>query len=248
MKKVEDYEKTRRAYFIEKMSIRAIHRLLGYDRDTIRKAKANPAPVRYQLKQPRVASVLGPYKPKIENLLDESDRQHRIQVYIARKIYELLLGAGYTGSEGAVHNYVSQRRKKRNKKRAFLPSEFDPGMDAQVDWAEAEAWVNGDKVKVNLFIMRPNYSRARFVIAFPFQKQEAFFEGHICGFHFFGGIPRRITYDNLKTAVFKILEGHNRYEQEAFKRFRSHYLFESYYCNPAQGHEKGGVENDVGYI
>jgi transposase len=98
-----------------------------------------------------------------------------------------------------------------------------------------------------MFVMRLNYSKARFVVAFPFQKQEAFFEGHIQAFHFFGGVPRRITYDNLKTAVFRILEGHHRQEQRAFTAFRSYYLFESNYCTPAQGHEKGGVESDVGY-
>jgi len=69
----------------------------------------------------------------------------------------------------------------------------------------------------------------------------------IRAFHFFGGVPRRITYDNLKTAVFRVLEGHNRLEQNAFVAFRSYYLFESHYCTPAQGHEKGGVESDVGY-
>ena len=102
----------------------------------------------------------------------------------------------------------------------------------------------GERVTVQLFILRLNYSKARFVMAFPFQKQEAFFEGHNQAFRFFGGIPRRLTYDNLKTAVYKILSGHNRHEQENFKKYRSYYLFESFYCNPAQGHEKGGVEND----
>jgi len=92
-----------------------------------------------------------------------------------------------------------------------------------------------------------NYSKVRFVMAFPFQKQEAFFEGHIQAFHFFGGVPGRITYDNLKTAVYRVLAGHNRQEQNAFTAFRSYYLFESHYCTPAQGHEKGGVESDVGY-
>jgi hypothetical protein len=120
-------------------------------------------------------------------------------------------------------------------------------MDAQVDWTEAEVILAGERTTVQVFLMRLNYSKVRFAMAFPFQKQEAFFEGHNQAFHFFRGVPRRITYDNLKTAVYRILEGHNRQEQEAFKRFRSHNLFESYYCNPAQGHEKGGVENDAGY-
>jgi hypothetical protein len=108
--------------------------------------------------------------------------------------------------------------------------------------------IAGERVTVQIFVMRLNYSRARFAMAFPFQKQEAFFEGQIQGFHFFGGVPRNVTYDNLKTAVFRILEGKNRQEQAAFTAFRSHYLFESRYCTPGQGHEKGGVENDVGYV
>ena len=144
-------------------------------------------------------------------------------------------------------HYVSQQRRARKHRPAYLPLEFDAGQDAQVDWGEAEVEINGVRQTVQMFVMRLNYSKARFVMAFPFQKQEAFFEGHIQAFHFFGGVPRRITYDNLKTAVFRVLEGHNRQEQRAFKAFRSHYLFESHYCTPAQGHEKGGVENDVGY-
>ena len=60
-------------------------------------------------------------------------------------------------------------------------------------------------------------------------------------------MPKRITYDNLKTAVYRILTGRNRTEQVAFVAFRSHYLFESRYCTPGQGHEKGGVESDVGF-
>jgi hypothetical protein len=85
------------------------------------------------------------------------------------------------------------------------------------------------------------------VQAFPAQKQEAFFEGHVQAFHFFGGVPRRIAYDNLKAAVLRVLEGRNRKEQERFTLFRSHYLFESRFCNLGQGHEKGRVEKGVGF-
>ena len=248
MRQVEDYEAIRQAFFIENKSIRAIHREQGYDRDTIRKAITESAPQPYQLKQPRPAPVLGPYKTNIDQLLKESDRQRRKQRYTAHRIYELLQEQGYQGSEGAVHNYVSQQRKKqKGKKDAYLPLEFDPGMDAQVDWTEAEVILNGERTIVQVFLMRLNYSRVRFAMAFPFQKQEAFFEGHNLAFIFVGGVPRRITYDNLKIAIYRILEGRNRQEQETFKRFRSHYLFKSNYCNPAQGHEKGGVENDAGY-
>jgi hypothetical protein len=64
---------------------------------------------------------------------------------------------------------------------------------------------------------------------------------------YISGIPGRISYDNLKTAVQHILKGGGRQEQSAFVAFRSHYLFESHYCTPGQGHEKGRVEKGVGF-
>jgi ActR/RegA family two-component response regulator len=60
MKKVEDFEAIRRAYFVDKLSIREINRRLGYHRRTIRKAIANPAPQPYTLKKPRDAPVTVP--------------------------------------------------------------------------------------------------------------------------------------------------------------------------------------------
>jgi hypothetical protein len=74
MKKVEDYEKIRKAYFVERLSIREIHLQFGYDRETIRKAIASPTPQPNTLKEPRPAPVLGPYKQRIIELLDESQQ------------------------------------------------------------------------------------------------------------------------------------------------------------------------------
>jgi hypothetical protein len=145
-----------------------------------------------------------------------------------------------------VRSYVGLQR--RDKKRpVYLPLEFDPGTDAQVDWGEAQVILAGEPVTVQLFYLRLCYSRRTFVRAYPSQKQEAFFEGHVQAFHFFQGVPQRISYDNLTTAVLRILEGHTRQEQEAFTVFRSYYLFESHFCTPGQGHEKGGVEHSVGF-
>lgn len=247
MKTVEDYEKIRKAYYVEGQSIRAISRQMRYSRKLIRQALEGAEPKGYQLKSTRQAPVLGSYHTRIEELLKESEKMPRKQRYTAHKIYQLVQAEGYRGCESNVHTYVSQKRRAGKHRPAYLPLEFDSGQDAQVDWGEAQVEINGVRQTVQMFVMRLNYSKARFVVAFPFQKQEAFFEGHIRAFHFFGGVPRRITYDNLKTAVFRILEGHHRQEQRAFSAFRSHYLFESHYCTPAQGHEKGGVESDVGY-
>jgi len=247
MKTVDDYEKIRKAYYVEGLSIRAISRQLGHSRKAIRKALEHAEPEGYQRKKPHTAPKIAPYQSRIEELLKESEQMPRKQRYTGHKIYQLLQMEGYRGSESNLQRYVSLQRRARKQRPAYLPLEFDVGQDAQVDWGEAQAEINGARQTVQMFVMRLNYSKARFVMAFPFQKQEAFFEGHICAFHFFGGVPRRITYDNLKTAVFRILEGHHRQEQRAFTAFRSYYLFESNYCTPAQGHEKGGVESDVGY-
>lgn len=247
MIKVEEVEKIRRAYFLDEQSIREIARTLHHSRRVIRRAIESAEPGQYRLAQDRPAPVLGPWKEQIDALWTESQGMPRKQRYTARKMYQALREAGYQGSEITISRYVAEKRRESRVKEVYLPLEFDPGEDAQVDWGAAVVELNGERRVVQLFIMRLNYSHARFAIAFPFQKQEAFFEGHIQAFHFFGAVPRRITYDNLKTAVLRILQGHNREEQAAFVAFRSHYLFESRYCTPGQGHEKGGVESDVGF-
>jgi len=156
------------------------------------------------------------YQERIEQLVTESEQLPRKQRYTARRIYQLIREEGYAGSEGSVRRYVAQLRGRRQQQEAYLPLAFSPGEMGQVDWGEAEAIIGGERVKVHLFVMRLNYSRARFAMVFPFEKQEAFLEGHIQAFHFFGGVPRTVTYDNLKTAVYRILDGHNREEQAAF--------------------------------
>jgi hypothetical protein len=143
--------------------------------------------------------------------------------------------------------YLWQLRKAKRPVKVFMPLEFEPGQDGQVDWGEAEVILAGEQVTVEIFVMRLCYSRKIFVMAFPSQKQECFFAGHVAAFHHFGGLPQRLTYDNLKAAVKKILMGHQRQEQDSFIVFRSHYLFESHYCTPGAGHEKGRVEDGVGY-
>jgi hypothetical protein len=107
--------------------------------------------------------------------------------------------------------------------------------------------LNGVLITVQLFVLRLCYSRKIFVMAFPSQKQECFYAGHVAAFAYFGGVPRRLSYDNLKAAVKRVLQGRNRQQQEHFILFRSHYLFESHFCTPGAGNEKGRVEDGVGY-
>ena len=171
----------------------------------------------------------------------------RKQRYTTHKIYETIYADGYMGSESHVRGYIGELRRAARRVAVFLPLEFDPGIDAQVDWGEAEAVIASKRVTVQLFVLRLCYSHRTFAMAFPTQRQEAFFWGHVQAFHHIGGVPHRISYDNLTTAVKKVLEGHTRHQQPAFLAFRSHSLFASHFCTVREGHEKGQVEHGVGF-
>lgn len=244
---VEQREEIRRAFYIEGKKIRQIERELGISRQTIRKAVESAGPVKYHLKQPRVARKLGAYKQQIDELLEQNEKLPAKQRYTSGKIYRLIQADGYSGAESSLRHYIGQKRKAMKQPAVYLPLEFDPGTDAQVDWGEADVVYRGQQIRVELFVMRLCYSRRIVVMAFPSQKQESFFLGHVRAFHHFGGVPQRLTYDNLKTAVEKVLTGSKREEQEQFILFRSHYLFESHFCAVRKAHEKGGVEHGVGY-
>lgn len=192
--------------------------------------------------------MLGPYKDVIDKLLAEEAKLPAKQRYTSQKLYTLVKEEGYRGSQSALRRYVGQQRQASKRPELFIPLAYDPGQDAQVDWGEAWVEMAGEKREVQLFVLRLCYSRKTFVMAFPTQRQEAFFAGHVAAFHYIEGVPHTLVYDNLKTAVKRILEGHNRQEQERFVTFRSHYLFASRFCRPGVGSDKGGVEHGVGYV
>jgi hypothetical protein len=120
-------------------------------------------------------------------------------------------------------------------------------MEAEVDWGSAVAFIDGIQTPIKYFCMRSRYSGKHIVRAYLCEKQQAFFDAHIHAFNFFGGIFPTLVYDNLTTAIKEVLRGRGRVEQDSFVRFRSYYNFKPRFCNPGQGHEKGGVEGIVGY-
>ncbi|MCA8837878.1 MAG: IS21 family transposase, partial [Proteobacteria bacterium] len=214
---------------------------------TIRHALDDAEPRSYRQSQPRRAPVLGPYKGRIDELLAVSAKMPRKQRYTSHKIFQILRQEGYGGSESSLRHYVGQQRRLLRRPPVYLPLSFEPGVDGQVDWGEATVILAGEQSQVQLFVLRLCYSRKLFVMAFPTQRQEAFLTGHVAAFQYIGGVPQRLIYDNLKTAVQRVLEGRNRQEQQSFVAFRSHYLFESRFCTPRAGNEKGQVEDGVGY-
>jgi transposase len=130
----------------------------------------------------------------------------------------------------------------------FVPQSYRWGEEAQVDWYEAYADIAGEREKAHMFCMRSMASGGAFHCAFPYASQQAFLEAHERAFAYFGGVFKKLRYDNLRSAVKRILRGHQREETMRFIAFRSHWDFESEFCTPAEGHEKGGVEGEGGYF
>jgi transposase len=243
MIKMAQLEDIRKMYFMEGLSIREISRRTGIHRDTISKyiSMDEPKPPKYKLTKERSHPVLGPYIPMIKQIIEDDKTRPRKQRHTGTKIFETLKKEGFLGGYNTVMDYL--RKEYRKQREAFLPLEFELGAYAEVDWTEAYFYLKGKETKAHLFVMKLRGSGGFYVRAYPFEKQEAFFDGHIKCFEFMNGVPYKIAYDNLKTAVKKILEGGNREEQEQFIALRTHYLYESSFCRPAKGSDKGGVEN-----
>ena len=104
----------------------------------------------------------------------------------------------------------------------------------------------GYKGSYSLVLSFP-YSNKAYIQVFPAQNKECLLVGMKRIFGYIGGVPSRIRFDNMSTAVAKVLEGSERKLTDAFSRFMLHYRFEADFCNPASGNEKGNVENKVGY-
>ena len=83
--------------------------------------------------------------------------------------------------------------------------------------------IAGVLLKLWMFVMRLSCSGRAFHVAFATQAQEAFLEGHVLAFEYFGAVPGRVRYDNLKPAVVRVLRGRDRAESERFIALRSHY-------------------------
>jgi len=241
------YQKIREMSTTQGMSQRAIAKMLGISRNTVKKY-CDGDNVPWERKEyNRKAEVL------TDDVLDfilqcfEEDKSENLnkQQHTARRIYQRLVSEKqFAGGESTVRLAVNKI--KGSIPKSFIPLEFDPGEALQIDWGEATVYLNGVKTKLNLFCARLCFSCAIFVMAFKHQNEESFLEGQLKAFEFFGGIPHKVIFDNAKVAV---KEGFGQYAQiqNRYKAFSAHYAFHPIFCNVASGNEKGLVENLVGF-
>jgi transposase len=245
MFKVELYGRVRRAVLVDGQSQRMVAREFGISRKTIRKMLAYAVPPGYQRQQPVKRPKLGPWVGVIDAILEEDKTRPAKQRHTAKRIFERLKEEQqFTGGYTIVKDYV--RGEQVRGREMFVPLTHPPG-EAQADFGEALAVIAGVECKAHYLAVDLPHSDDCFVIAFPAETTEAFLEGHVRAFAYFGGVPTRILYDNTKIAVAKVLGGTERQRTRAFSELQSHYLFSDKFGRPAKGNDKGKVEGIVGY-
>lgn len=241
-----DIEFVRKKHMVDGWSIRKISRQLGISRQSVRKALQSADAPKYHLSKPRPCPVMDQYRDLILNWLAEDEKAPRKQRHTAKRIHNRLEQEYQCHvPESTVRHFVRQLRTKPPE--VYIPLEAAWGQQAQVDWGQALVQMAGEPVVAHLFCLRMRASGVPFVWAAPTEKLEAFLEGHCRAFAWLGGVPAECLYDNPKTAVVRILAGPHREEHVIFASLRAHYLFDSHFCRPGEGHEKGAVENLVGY-
>jgi transposase len=253
MIKVDTYKYIKDLHVKERKSIRQISREVGLSRQTIRKILYGSLEetTTYKRKAEPPAPLRNQFEPIIKQWLIDDQSSPRKQRHNSQRIFERLQDEyEFTGGSSTVRGWVRDLRRVLDLEHidAFMPLEHDPLGYAQCDWTPAMARIAGKEVHGELFLLRFSHSKAFYVRFYPHQRQEAFFDAHEHAFAFFNGIPGQILYDNLKTAVKKVLVGRKREEQDSFLKFRAHHGFDSQFCNPAKGNEKGIIEGLARYI
>ncbi len=247
---MDQYELIRTACRVYGQNVSEMARLTGHSRNTIKKA-IRGEPWGYKERQRQPYPVLEKYLEIIDGWLKGDKDKPKKQRHSAHRVYNRLVEEhGYKGGESTVRRYVRLAKLSLGIETpcAFIPCDPEVGHEGEVDWGTAIAVIAGEEMRLKFFCMRSKYSGKHFVRYYLCERQQVFFDAHIHAFAFFGGVFPVLIYDNLTTAVQKVLFGRDRIEQAGFGKFRAYYCFEARFCNPGNGHEKGGVEGMVGYV
>jgi transposase len=224
--RVELFEQIRRDWRAGGVSIRDLAVRHHVHRRTVRQALASAVPPPRKAYPPRSRPALGPYTQVIDGWLVADRDVPRKQRHTARRVWQRLVAEhGATLAEVTVSRYVARRRQELglDKAEVMVPQAHAPGAEAEVDFGEFHAVIAGVLLKLWMFVMRLSCSGRAFHVAFATQAQEAFLEGHVLAFEYFGAAPGRVRYDNLGPAVVRVLRGRDRAESERFIALRSHY-------------------------
>ena len=240
MRTVELYARVRHAVMIEGLSERAAAERFGINPRTVSKMLKFSAPPGYRRSKPPCRPKLDDFTPTIEAILAADQKRLKKQRHTAKRIFERLRDEhGFTGGITIVKDYVADWRQRSQE--MFVPLAHPPG-HAQVDFGEAIGIIGGVERKIHFFAFDLPHSDACFVVGYPAETTEAFCDGHVRAFAFFGGVPKSILYDNTKIAVARILGDGKRQRTRVFTELHSHYLFEDRFGRPGKGNDRAMLD------
>ena len=242
---MELYARVRHAVQIQGISRRAAAERFGIDPRTVSKMLKFSVPPGYVRTKPPFRPKLGAFTGIIDAILAADKDRPKKQRHTSKRVFERLRNEhGFTGGITIVKDYVAGWRQRRQE--MFVPLIHPPG-HAQADFGEAIGVIGGVERKIHFLAIDLPHSDAIFVVAYPAETTEAFCDGHVKAFQFFGSVPQSILYDNTTIAVARILGDGKRQRTRVFSELQSHYLFTDRFGRPGKGNDKGKVEGLVGY-
>lgn len=193
-----------------------------------------------------LSSKLDPYKQTIDQWLEEDKKRWHKQRHTAQRIFDRLREQvpGFDCSYPTVVRYVREKRGAMQQAQGFQELVWHPG-EAQADFGEADFLERGAMVRKKYLTLSFPYSNDSFTQVFGGETAECVCQGLQDIFSYIGGVPGLIVFDNA-TGVGRRVGAAIR-EAKLFSQFRAHYSFGIRFCNPNAGHEKGHVENKVGF-
>jgi len=241
---MDDWCAIRLRVFRGEASIRQIQRETGLHYKTVKRIHGHPSPPEFQCAD-RSKPKSGPYLEYIAEIISSDKEMPKKHRHTAKRLYEVIRAQGYDWGYTQVKEAV--RELKRTSQETLMPLSHAPG-EAQMDFGVALVKMNGELRKGMFFAMVLSNSGAMFVRAYPRECTETFQDGHVQAFRYYESVPTRISYDNAKTSVSKIIGVHTRKLTNGFLQLQSHYLFEEHFCWVRQPNEKGIVEGVVKYV
>ena len=233
----ETIARIRRLYYAEHWKIGTIVHQLGVHRDAVIRALERAGMTERRAQRRR---QIDPFLPFIRETLE------RYPTLRSTRLHQMLVERGFEGS--AIHLRRLVRGLRPTTREAFLVLRSIPGERGEVDWADfGKVTLGRAERRLSAFVMTLAHSRALYVEFFLDQKLENFLCGHVRGFHHFGGVPRTIATDNLRSVVLErrgdVFRLHDRYLELA-----GYYHFQPSPCRPARGNEKGRVERSIRFV
>ena len=250
MDKINDI---RNRYYRKGENISEIAKSMQLDRKTVQKyVDKNDfnEPKQKPLSEQGLCPKLEPYKSIIDKWLKKDKQAPRKQRHTAKRVFNRLKEEvrEFDCSYRTVATYYAVKHSEiySGIKEGFLPLEHRPG-EVQVDFGAADFWENGRLISGKYLEVSFPYSNKGYLQLFYGENIECLLEGLDAIFRYIGAVPEEAWFDNTKTIVTKIIKGGGREITERFNRFKEHYRFQAVFMNPGEGHEKGNVENKVGY-